>query len=368
MINTPLFSVFMPNESVKLVNETLRSGYLAEGPRVRQFTELLNGFLGNKYLVPVNSGTTALKISYRLAGIGPGDEVITTPLTCVAANTPLLELGAKIVWADVDPANGMLDIESVKSKITNKTKAIVLLHKDGYVAQLDEFISLAAEREIRLIEDGAHIFGASLNGTKVGNFRGTTTCFSFQAIKHVTTGDGGLIACDTAEDFEVATRLKWLGVDKGKIPQGSNPWDSDILELGYKGNLNDISAAIGIGQMVHVENNLEIYKRNAALYKEYLCDVDCLKMTSETNGSENVYWTFVIRVEKRAALQKYLKENGVESKQVHPRNDTYSLFKEFQSSLPGVDTYSKQELSIPCGWWVSTDEVIRISNLIKDFK
>lgn len=368
MYRTPLFSVFMPEESIRLVEETLRSGYLAEGPRVREFTNLLSGYLGNKYLVPVNSGTTALKISYRLAGIGPGDEVITTPLTCVAANTPLLELGAKIVWADIDPENGMLDLESVKSKITKKTKAIVLLHKDGYVAQLDQFISLAKEREVRLIEDGAHIFGASLNGTKIGNFRGTTTCFSFQAIKHLTTGDGGMIACDSADDFELATRLKWLGIDKGKIPQGENPWDSDIPELGYKGNLNDISAAIGVGQMSHVQNNLNLYKRNAATYKKLLLDAEGVKLTSETNGAENVYWTFVIRVKNREALQKHLKEKGVESKQVHARNDAYSLFREFRTSLPGVDSYSSQELSIPCGWWVSTEEITRISMLIKDFK
>lgn len=358
----------MPDSSVKLAEATLRSGYLSEGPRVKEFVKLLSEYIGNGYLVPVNSGTTALKISYRLAQINPGDEVITTPLTCIAANTPLLELGAKIIWADVDPQNGMLDVDSVKSKITKKTKAIVLLHKDGYVANLDTFIEIAQSAKIRLIEDGAHVFGASLNKKKIGNYAETTTCFSFQAIKHLTTGDGGIIACNSAKDYEEATRLKWLGVNKDLVKNGENPWEVDIMDLGYKGNLNDISAAIGIGQLDYIEKNLAIYRRNAEIYKSILDNLSFVTLTRETEGAENVYWTFVIRVKDRKKLQDYLMTKGVESKQVHPRNDTYTIFKDFQCALPGVDIYSKEELSLPCGWWVEESEIVRIANLIRKFK
>lgn len=364
MKQIPLFKVFMPPEVDEEVLKTLHSGYLSEGPRVKEFTDSVRKFLGTEYVVPMNSCTTALLISYRLAGVGPGDEVISTPLTCVATNTPILNLGAKIVWADCEPHTGMVDPSKLESLITAKTKAIVVLHKDGDLARMNEILAIAKKHSIKVIEDAAHAFGAKYKNTTVGNI-GDYTCFSLQAIKHVTTGDGGVFVCKDKEDYLRARKLKWLGLDKEMLPAGGNPWLHDITEVGYKGNMNDLSATLGVVQMRFAEEVIAKFHKNGLLFSELLAGVPGVALIERDAESYSTYWTYVALFENRDKIMAALLAEGISSGVVHPRNDNYSIFSEFKRSLPGVEYFSARELSLPCGWWVEEEDVHRIVEIIK---
>lgn len=360
----PLFKVFMPRTIDRELLKTLHSGYIAEGDRVKEFAKAIAYFIGNPYVVPVSSCTMALTIAYELAGIEAGDEVISTPLTCIATNIPLLKLGAKIVWADCEPQTGMIDPKKVEPLITKKTKAIVVLHKDGDLAKMDEIIAIAKEHKLKVIEDAAHVFGAIYKGTMIGNI-GDYTCFSFQAIKHITTGDGGAIVCKTEADYKRARKLKWFGLDKYEPHENDNIWMSDINLAGYKGNMNDIAATIGIEQMKHVRKILNAFHANGELYTQLLKETKGVTLVERDSKNFSTYWVYSMLVDNREKIMKALDQEGIASGIIHPRNDVYSIFKQSRRDLPGVDYYDARELSLPCGWWVTQKNIKRIAEIIK---
>lgn len=364
MKQIPLFKVFMPKEVDAAILETLHSGYIAEGAKVKEFRTLVGDFIGNQYVVPMSSCTMALTVAYRLAGVGPGDEVISTPLTCIATNTPLIELGARIIWADCEPKTGMIDPARLEALITSKTKAIVVLHKDGDLAKMDAIMSIAKKHNIKLVEDAAHAFGAKYKGRMVGNIS-DYTCFSFQAIKHITTGDGGILACKNEEDWKLAKKLKWLGLDKEDTQNKDNPWLDDISVLGYKGNMNDISATLGIAGMKYADDIIGKFNANGRLYNELLKDITGVELVEREEGNYETYWVYTLLVENRDKVMAALKAEEIASSIVHPRNDNYSIFVESKRDLPNVDYYSARELSIPCGWWVEKNDIARIVDIIK---
>jgi dTDP-4-amino-4,6-dideoxygalactose transaminase len=359
----PLFKVFMPDNVLEPLKETLYSGYLTEGSRAAEFTKKVAEFIDNPYTLTVNSCTMALNIAYRLSGVGVGDEVISTALTSVASNVPILSLGAKPVWADVEKDTGMIDPNSIEALITPKTKAILVLHKEGDLAKMDEILEIAARHNIKVIEDGAHAFGAAYKGKKVGNV-GDFACFSFQAIKQITCADGGALSCKNEEDYWKARQLKWFGVDKANKGEG-NPWLKDVPDWGYKGDLNDVLATIGIEQMKHADEVVSKYHENGKLFEELLKDVPGVENINRVNDCYPTFWAYTIMVENRDGLIKKLKEEGIDSMQIHPRNDKWSMFAESKRELPGVDHFDARELSIPCGWWVTKEDVYRISDIIK---
>lgn len=364
MKKIPLFKVFMPKEAKKAVLDTLNSGYLAEGQRVKEFAKEVAKFIKNPYVVPVSSGTMALTVAYELAGIGQGDEVITTPLTCIATNTPLIQLGAKIVWADCEPKTGMVDPTKLEKLINKKTKAIVILHKDGDLAKTDEILKIARKHNIKVIEDAAHTFGAKYKGRMIGNI-GDYTCFSFQAIKHLTTADGGAVVVRNKEDYQRAKKLKWFGLDKEEPHKHKNIWMDDVNVVGYKGNMNDLSATIGLAQIKHTKKIVEKFHKNGELYNRFLKGIKRVELIERDSKNYPVYWVYTLLLENRDRVMEALEKEGIASSIVHPRNDVYSIFKKFKRNLPGVDYYAARELSIPCGWWVSNNDIQKIVNVIK---
>ena len=226
----PLVKSYMPprEELMPEIERVLYSGYIAEGEAAWGFEDGLREFIDNPNTLAVQSGSAALHIALLLLNIGPGDEVISTPMTSEPTNTTIAITGAKVVWADVDPATGLLDPKSVREKITERTKAIMLVHYAGMVCDMDEFNKISEETGIPIIEDAAHALGAKYQGKIVGS-NSRFTCFSFQAIKHMTTVDGGAIAFNNPEDVTPARKLRWFGLDK-KVSRLEN----DITRAGYK--------------------------------------------------------------------------------------------------------------------------------------
>lgn len=354
----------MPKEAKKAVSETINSGYLAEGEKVKKLKEEIAKFIKNPFVVPVSSGTMALTVAYELAGIGRGDEVISTPLTCIATNTPLLQLGAKIVWADCEPRTGMIDPKKLEKLITKRTKAVVVLHKDGDLAKMDEILDITRRHGLKVIEDAAHTFGAKYKGKMVGNI-GNYTCFSFQAIKHLTTADGGAVVVKNEEDYKKARKLKWFGLDKEEPHKNKNIWMDDVKVVGYKGNMNDLSASIGLAQIKYTKKIVEKFHKNGELYNQLLKGVKGVELIERDFKNYSTYWVYTLLLENRDRVMTALGKEGIASGIVHPRNDVYSIFKKFKRNLPGVDHYAACELSIPCGWWVTSADIKRIVSLIK---
>lgn len=363
-ITVPLFKVFMPRSVNREILKTLHGGYIAEGEKVKNFAAALSKFLGCPYIVPTSSCTMALTMAYELAGIKKGDEVISTPLTCIATNTPLLQLGAKIVWADCEPKTGMIDPKKLPSLITKKTKAIVVLHKDGDLAKMDEILAMARKRGLKVIEDAAHVFGARYKSKMVGNL-GDFTCFSFQAIKHITTGDGGALVCKNKADYKKARKLKWFGVDKEGPHRHKNIWMDDVNLVGHKGNMNDISASIGLAQLKHARKIIKKFNQNGELYNKLLNGIRGVTLVERDPRNYPIYWVYTLLVENRDKVMAALENGGIASGVIHPRNDAYSIFKKFKRNLPGVNYYAARELSLPCGWWVTKRDIRKTTEIIK---
>ena len=369
----PLFKVHMPKEALENIKNVFDSGFINEGEQVTTLTDMLCDKLGSKRLVLLNSCTSALTLALKLAGVGPGDEVISTPMTCVATNTPIISLGAKIVWADIDPIDGMIDGSDVRKKITDKTKAIIAVAWAGNSPNLTMLYDMCKIRGIKLICDAAHAFGATYSGTPIASWA-DFTCFSFQAIKHFTTGDGGALICRSETDYKRSKALKWFGLDRdaAKDAQGNwkgQQWDVDIAETGFKFNMNNVQAAIGIAQIPYIDGLIEKHRSNASLYHTCFENYTKLVPAGHKSNDGSSFWVFTMLLKSdkitRDELLKRLNDEGIAAGVVHIPNDSYTCFKESITNLPGVREFSNCQLSLPCGWWLEDTDVVHIAQRVQ---
>jgi dTDP-4-amino-4,6-dideoxygalactose transaminase len=344
-----LFKPYVSWYAVWNTVKVLRSGQLAEGPRVKEFEKKFGEKFGLKNVATVNSGTAALELAYELAGIREGDEVITPVLTCTATNLPLVHRKATIIFADT-AKDLNVDVEDVRRKITPKTKAIVFVHFGGNNRGLKELLELCKEKNIILIEDAAQAVGSAFWG------KADFTCVSLQAIKSLTSGDGGIIICKDDELDKKARRLRWFGYDRD---QKQKTGDMDLTEAGYKYHMNDISAAIGLGNLKVMD---KIMAHQKALMEEY-----------EKGGITAHVWFACMLADHRPELQAYLKERGIDTGVYHYRNDRYSIFgaSSYEATVPGryptMDEIENKYLLLPLNMHVTVDDVRRITSAIKTF-
>ena len=341
------------------IEKVLYSGYIAEGEAVYKFEEELGKYIGNSKLLVFNSGTAALHIALSVLGIGKGDEVISTPMTAEPTNTTITLTGAKIVWGDVDVNTGLLDPKSVRKKITEKTKAIMLVHYAGMVCDMDEFNKISKESGIPLIEDSAHCFGGKYNGKIIGS-NSRFSCYSFQAIKQMTTVDGGAIAFQNIEDLNAARKLRWFGLDK-RVSRLEN----DITKAGFKYGMNNVTATIGSIQLAHTSRILEKYLSNGKFYDEMLKDIPGVTLLPYYPHTEPSYWLYTMKVERREDFCRMMKEKGIIASPLHHRSDTHSVFAKSRCELPQMDSWYESYVHIPCGWWVHEEERQKIVDAIQ---
>lgn len=346
-------------EMMPAIQDILYSGYIAESEPVWEFQKQFGDFIGNTNTLMVNSGTAALHIALLLLNVGPGDEVISTPMTSEPTNTTIALTGAKIVWADVDPKTGLLDPKSVRSKITEKTKAIMLVHYAGMVCDMNEFNKISKEFNIPVIEDAAHALGSKYNGRSVGS-NSRFTCFSFQAIKQMTTVDGGAISFNNEEDVEPARKLRWFGLDKNV-----SRMENDITRAGYKYGMNNVTATIGKIQLKHTPQVLEKYISNGKYYDENLKGISGVTLVPYYKDTEPSYWLYTMKVEDRDAFCKMMEANGIVASPLHHRSDTHSVFAESKCELPNMDDWYSKFVHIPCGWWIGEEERNQIVDVIR---
>jgi len=363
--NIPLFKVFMPESVFEPLRKVLLSGYIGEGPRVEEFEHRLGAWFDNNNVLAVNNGTAALQLALRLANVGYGDEVVSTAMTCSATNEPILALGAKIIWADIDPWTANIDPKDVARKITPQTKAIMCVHWGGYPCELDELNAIADEHGIKLIEDACHAFGSTYHGKPIGS-HSDFACFSFQAIKHMTTVDGGALVCKSEADRQRGRLLRWYGIDR-KSKRKDLRCEADIVEYGYKFHMNDVTAVIGLEQLKYVAETIEKHRANAARYNEAFRNLETVRPLRYENDRRSTYWLYTMRVKDRRKFMEHMKKAGITVSQVHARNDTHTMFKDFRAELPGVDEFTSEQVSIPVGWWLTEKDLAGIINAVIEY-
>jgi dTDP-4-amino-4,6-dideoxygalactose transaminase len=363
-----LFYPYVSKKSAPNIKKKLSGRWLGQGPMVDKFEkDFQNKFAKNFSVIATGSGTDSLHLAYILAGLKKGDEIITTIFTCTATNIPMLYMGLKIKFADVDLNTMNISVKSVKKLITKKTKAIVVVHYGGLPCDMDELKKISKKNKITLIEDAAHALGAKYNGKTIGNISDFST-FSFQAIKHFTTGDGGILTIKNKKLEDKAKRIRWFGIDRKKKQQGI--WDNDVSEIGYKYQMTDIAATMGCDSLK--EFNF-INKHRRKIYFTYLKELSKnkkIKCIHDYNKKkEHGAWLFTICVENKDYVQKKLRENQIETNQVHFRNDRYSIFKKFVKGkkFPNMDYLENRYLVLPLHHKVSVKDAKYICKLINKY-
>ena len=362
--NIVLFHPNIPSTALEEISETLSTRWIGQGPKVEKFEKLFQErFTEGDPVIAVGAGTDALHLAYVLAGIEKDDEVIAPVFTCTATNIPLLYLGAKVKFADVQKNTLNISVEHVRQLVNEKTKAIICVHYGGLPCDMEELHQIANEYGIPVIEDAAHALGATYHGLPIGSIS-EFTMFSFQAIKHITTGDGGMLAFKDSSLLEKSKRLRWFGIDRKAKQKGI--WENDIYEIGYKYQMTDIAASLGIASLKEFDQILQ-YRQN--LLYEYMIglnDVPGIKLIGTNfNDRTHAAWLCTALVENRIGLQTKLYENNIESAQVHYRNDRYSVFGGRQEDLKNMDEIENKYLVLPLHTKLSSQDVRHICEVIK---
>ena len=348
----PLVKVAMPPRETLMpaLEAVLYSGMVAEGEHVYNFEKQFGELFGLPNVLATSSGTAALHIAFLLAGVQPGDEVITTSMTAEPTNTTILQVGAVPVFADVDPQTGNLSPQGVEARITGKTKAICVVHYAGYVAQMDALRQLANRHGLQLIEDCAHALGASYAGKPVGTI-GDYAIYSFQAIKHLTTVDGGALAMKDPAQMAQARRLRWFGLTKGVARTEVN-----IVSAGFKYNMNNVTATIGLQQLQGVQQRLQAHRQNGRFLDQALQNIPGLRPAKVEPASDPTYWLYTLLCDDSQAVENCLAASGITASKLHRPNHLHSVFQPLVAPLPQLDKFYTQLLHLPCGWWVSAED------------
>lgn len=351
--------------AIDLATHVLRSGWLSEGEVVRKFEGALASVLGVRNPVAVNSGTAALHLALAVAGVGRGDEVILPPQTFVATGLVVVMQGATPVFADIEPRTGNLSPASVAGKITPRTRAILPVHWGGYPCDLDEINALARERRIAVVEDAAHALGAVYRGQPIGAVS-RFTAFSFQAVKHVTAGDGGALACGDDDDARAAIARRWFGIDRARSQPsilGERLYDIDVV--GYKYHMNDLAAAVALGNLEDFPSRLLRRQEIGARYRRELADIPGLELLKLEDDRTHAYWLCTVLVERREAFIRALAARGVPASVVHLRIDRNSVFGGVREDLAGQAEFERRQVAVPLHDGLTDDDVERVVSAIR---
>ncbi|MDD5530162.1 MAG: DegT/DnrJ/EryC1/StrS family aminotransferase [bacterium] len=351
--------------SIKLVKEVLESTWVSEGKMVKSFEGKLSEQLGVVNPVATNSCTSALHLALVVAGIKPEDEVILSAQTFIASGLAIKMQGAKTVFADIEYETGNISPKSIREKITEKTKAIMVVHWSGYPCDMEEINNIAQEHKLVVIEDAAHALGAKYKGKAIGAVS-RFTAFSFQAIKHLTTGDGGALCCIDKDDYELARELRWFGISReNSSPSILGERQYDIKEIGYKYHLNDVGAAIGIGNLSDFPVRLRKMQEIGKTYREELKNVSGLQLLELKNDREHAYWLFTMLVENRLNFITKLKECNIPTSVVHQRIDRNSVFGGITEGLINQEKFDEKQIAIPIHDGLTQEDVNHIIKTIK---
>lgn len=357
----PLVKVGMPPRSILMpeLEKVLYSGMIAEGEYVYRFERAFAEQFALPNALAVSSGTGALHIALLMAGVGEGDEVISTSMTAEPTNLAILQAGGRPVFADIDPFSGNLDPDSVAARVGVRTKAILVVHYAGFPARMAELRRIADENGIALIEDAAHALGATYGRQGIGTI-GDFAIFSLQAIKHMTTVDGGVLVVKDASRLDEARRYRWFGMAKG-VPRT----EVDIVVPGYKYNMHNVAAAIGLSQLQVIPDRIERHISNGRYFDEQLTAIPGISITSVEAEAGPSYWLYSVFSDDSAAVEACMKNAGIAASKLHRPNHLHTIFASSAPEMPGLDAYYRRLTHIPCGWWVTNEDRERIVDALR---
>ena len=341
------FYPHIPKNAVNAIKKVLSGRWIGQGPLVDKLEIIFSKKFGdNMPSVAVGSGTDALHLSYILAEIKKDDEIICPVFTCTATNIPLLYIGAKIKFADIDPKTFNIDIDSVKKLITKKTKAIAFVNYGGLPCNLSELKKIAKKNKLILIQDAAQSLGATYENKPITSFA-DFTIFSFQAIKQISSGDGGMLVIKNKKLLKKARRIRWFGIDR--LAKQGGTWENDIREIGYKYQMTDLGAALLLESIKEFKKIDNCRKLIFNTYKKILKKNTNVTIVDSNDVKGHAHWLFTILIDKKDLLQKKLRDKLIETNQVHFRNDRYSIFKKFikNQKFKNMDAVEDKYLVLP---------------------
>lgn len=375
-----LFTHKVHPEAIQLVQETLQSGWTGLGPKVKEFEEKVAAYLNTPVVVALNSGTAALRIAFDCLP-GPALRyVITTPLTFVSTNHVILQSRLIPVFADIEIDTGNIDAQSILKllgyeHIREKLAAIVVVHYGGQPVDMDRIYDIANDYNVDVIEDCSHAFGATYEGLRIGTKYSKYCCFSLHSVKPLAIGDGGIFTTNQPELAEIARQLRWCGIDKSTAERRTADkysWDYDVKLVGHKFHMNDIQAAIALGQLLHVDEDRQIRQQLVDLYRQQLQDVNGITLLDQRPNRTSANHLFVILcqdMERKLELMQYLQQNGIESGCHYRPTHMYPIYEGFETDdgCPRSIEFFSRAITLPLHVNLTDADVVYVCDKIKEF-
>jgi len=360
-----MFYPSVPDSAIQKVADVLRGKWIGQGNLIDEFEQKFSSVLHIPHVVGVNNSASAIRLALSIIGVGPGDEVVTTPMTCTLTNMPILEQYAIPVFADIQADTGNINPVSVAAHITKKTKAVVCTHWSGTPCDLKELHEVARAHKLPVIEDASEAVGAQYRGSYIGSIS-RFTAFSFQAVQILTMGEGGALVARRKSDAARARIQRWFGIDRvSRIPTTEGYYDFNITQVGYGYHLTNIQAVIGIESLRMLSKALNHREKIVSLYRKRLGNVHGLRLLPTYNDRISSNHFFTILVKNRKDFCRKLHELGVEVSIVHERNDKYKVFGGIRKDLFGLNRFSKSYIALPTHLAVRLSDAERIISIIK---
>ncbi len=367
----PYARQYVDEDDINAVVEALKSDYLTTGPRIKQFEEAFATYVGAKYAVAVSNGTAALHAACFAIDIKEGDEVITTPITFAASANCVLYMGGTPVFADIDQKTGNISPTSIREKITAKTKAIIPVHYTGQPCDMDEIKKIAEEYNLIVIEDAAHALGATYKGASIGGISHMTT-FSFHPVKHITTGEGGMITTNDAQLYQKLMQFRTHGITRD-VTELINKDQPDFYyeqqSLGYNYRITDVQAALGLSQLNKIDLFIKRRKEIAKMYDEGFLNVAGIKTPFIATGYDSSWHLYVIQIlnKSRNEVYHYLKQQGISVNVHHIPVYKHPYYKNMGClPLENSENLYEKIISIPMYYGLKNEEVQYVIEKVKE--
>ncbi len=382
MKNIPYGRQLIDKDDIRAAVEVLKSDWITQGPKIKEFEDALTRYCGAKYAVAVSSGTAALHIACLAAGLKEQGEAITTPITFLATANSIIYSGAKPVFADINYATVNIDPKEIKKKITKKTKAILPVHFAGLPCDMSEIHKIAKDNNLTIIEDGCHAFGAEYRSkgkwVKIGSCRySDMTVFSFHPVKHITTGEGGAITTNNRKIYEKLLALRSHGTYKTQeMIEGKGLWYYEMRDLGFNYRITDIQCAIGLSQIRKIDDLIQKRLRIAEIYDKEFGSIDGVEIPRVNKDKKHTYHLYLLKIDfdklktSRKKFVSLLKKKGIFT-QVHYipiyKQPYYKKrYKVNSKNFKNSEKYYKKALSIPIYSKMTDSEVKRVVSNIKE--
>ncbi len=373
----PVFRPAMDQEEINAVAKVIKSGWIGLGPVTEEFEKKFAKYVDSKFAIGLSSATAALHLSLLALGVGRGDEVLVPSLTFVSTSHAALYVGAKPVFVDIEEETLCMNPKDLEKKITNKSKAIIPVHFGGHPADMDAIHSLARKYNLFVVEDASHAAGSRYKQKMIGGLS-NITCFSFHAVKNLATADGGMITTNESKLAEKVKNLRWVGINKGTWEREElvsakkyrqYGWYYDVIDLGYKYHMNDITAAIGIVQLKKLERANTKRRSLTARYNHFLKKFKWLKTPTTKSWAKSACHNYVIKTDYRDKLNIFLKERQVSSGVHYMPVHHFSYYKKMHltANVPNTEKIWKSLLTLPLYPSLLKKDQDKVIRAIEDF-